>query len=204
LVNQAPPIHAKLGGTSYEQLIDEINQAMTYNVKGIVFVHNSGGGQVSGNKEVAELIAELPLPTVAYCDIMACSASYKIAVASDSVIASPSAIVGNVGTLLSYVDNSQMMDVMDVKIMTITSEGATWKDTLHRLPLTDEQFEFLQDDINQSGKEFTDFVRKQQPNINEVFVKAGWYKGSRAMELGFVDSLDSLDSIIAQFRAYLG
>lgn len=193
LVDSAPKIHEKLGVvTQYSTIEAEINQALEMGAKGIMFVIDSPGGTVAGNVELADMIAGLDVPTVSFCSGLACSAAYKIAAGTDKIIASPSASVGNIGTILSWVNMEAFWESMGVKWEAITSEGADLKSTFHVEPNATQR-EFLQESINQAGEQFRNHVIEGRANSavplsDEVF-RAGWYSGERAGELGLIDGL---------------
>jgi len=207
IANNPPPVHSMLGGSSYDEIATEIDEAIEAGATGILFSHDSPGGQVAGNAELAEKIADLDVPTVAFAKGLCCSASYKLAVGCDAIVARPSSEVGNVGTILLYVDDSAFTDKLGIKVHAITSDEASLKSTLHTMPVTDEQREFLQESITRSGNEFKDYVRANRAGIDEVFVKAGWYKGEQALALNFIDSVgneqdarDTLTDMIEQLQ----
>jgi len=200
LADNTPPIHQKLGGTDYRAIRQDIADAQAQGAKGILFIHNSGGGSVCGCQETAQLIQDLDLPTVAYSEGLNCSASYKLSVGTDYLVSSPSCQVGNVGTILCFMDSSKMLENIGIEIVAITNDQATLKDTLHKLPLTEGQAEFLQDEINEAGNVFINHVKSNRPNIDPIFEKAGWYRGQKALDLGFVDELGSLETALERLK----
>ena len=90
LMDNAPAIHGKLEGTDYRQLRAEIAQAQAKNVDGFLFKMDSPGGSVAGLAEVAQIIADIEQPTVAYADGLCCSAAYYLAAGCDAIMTSPS------------------------------------------------------------------------------------------------------------------
>jgi signal peptide peptidase SppA len=89
------------GGADMEELSAQID-AMVANpaVKRIAFNVSSPGGTVLGTPELADKVAGIPLPTMAYTkDLMASGAVYAFSQA-DQVLASRSAYVGSIGVIM--------------------------------------------------------------------------------------------------------
>lgn len=188
LMDNAPPIYEKLlGGTDYRTIRNEIAEAQ--DARAIVLNIDSPGGTVAGLEEASDAIANSKVPVAAYCDGMACSAAYYLASAADSIAASPSADVGNIGTVLAWYDDSAFMEAMGFSLEVITNEGADLKGTFRDSPMTDAQREFLQDETDRIGEEFKNHVIANRPGIDPEVFRAGWYHGKRAGELGLVDAI---------------
>ena len=197
LLDEAPPIVEKLGiGTTYGTLIGELEAATEADAKGILLITNSPGGTVSGCAEATSAISNCGIPVMGYCTGMACSAAYKLVSQSTNIIASPSAQVGNIGTILSWVDDSQFWESMGIEFKTMTNEGADYKSTFHQEPNA-QQLAFLQDELNAMGEDFKNAVTTGRANAgamldDEVF-KAGWYYGQSAENLGLIDGIGTLE-----------
>lgn len=192
LVDSCAPILEKVGiVTRYQTIEAEIDLAVESGAKGILLVMNSPGGTVRGNVETADKVAALPIPVVTFVSSMACSAAYKIAAGSKAIVASPSAIVGNIGTILSWPNLSEFWRMMGVEWKAITSEGAELKSTFHTEPNA-TQIAFLQEEIDAAGEQFRNHVQAGRTAAGasldpEVF-RAGWYSGGKAWGLGLIDA----------------
>lgn len=197
LLQDAAPVEKDLGATDYADLAAEL---ATEGIRGVLLHVDSPGGTVAGCIEVAKLIEQASVPVVAYVHGMACSAAYKLACGSSHLIASPSATVGNIGTILCWSDSSVMMENLGVTLNAVVSEGASLKSTGHLDSLTDEQKDFLQESINDAGREFVSHVLTNRPGIDPGVFRAGWYSGQKAIDLGLVDELGSLATATERLR----
>lgn len=195
-LNKAPEIYKALGNTDYQDVIADLDQALEAGAKGVILEIDSCGGTVQGCKELADKVANYPLPVVTYYNGMGCSAAYKTGCGGDVIIATPTSIVGNIGTILCFTDTSKMYESYGINVEAITNDGATLKDTFHRLPLTDDQRDFLTDGINSNGEAFQNHVKANRPTIDDEVWKAGWYSGERAIELGLIDMTGDYDSAL--------
>lgn len=196
LLDDCPEIYTDLGNTDYRQVAKDLDDAVDAGARGIVFSISSGGGSVAGCFELADKISNLNVPCVAYGDGLMCSAAYKLGCSTDYIIARPSAECGNIGTILTYADPSRMYEAMGVDHKAITNDEATLKSTFHVMPLTNEQEQFLQDQINEAGEAFISHVKSHRPNVDEECFKAGWYKGEAAIEKGLIDQIGTLEDAV--------
>jgi len=190
LIDNAPAIYEKIGSTDYRTLIAEIDAAQ--DSKAILMRVDSPGGTVAGLEEASQAIAASSVPVFAYCDGMACSAAYHLAASADAIVASPSADVGNIGTVMAWMDDAELMEAMGYKMEVLTNEGADLKGTFRDSPMTDAQREFLQEEINIMGEQFRSHVESNRDVDPEVF-RAGWYQGDRAQSLGLIDAVASYE-----------
>lgn len=193
LLDECPKIYEKLGmATGYETICDEIEDAMEEGAKAILFCTNSPGGTVSGNLEVAQMIAQLPIPTGAHCVGMACSAAYKLIAGTGFIVANPSADVGNIGTILCWADDTEFWKMMGIEWKAIVNQGADLKSTFHLMP-NETQTQFLQAQMDEAGAIFRNHVTegrtKAGATLDPEIWRAGWYSGTHAESLGLIDAI---------------
>ena len=187
------PIYERVGmAIRYSTIISESNAAIEAGAKGIIYKVNSPGGTVSGNVEASKMVMALTVPTVSYCEGLACSAAYKFVSGTNFIMASESALMGNIGTILSWADCSEFWKKWGIEMKAITSEGASLKSTFHLEP-NEEQLAFLQESVDEAGKQFRDHVitgrARVEKTLNEEVWKAGWYSGEKAGSLGLIDGI---------------
>lgn len=143
-----------------------------------------------------EVIAASAIPISSFCASLACSAAYHLIAGTKRIIASPSATVGNIGTILSWADDTEFWNAMGIEWKALVNEGADLKSTGHLEP-DETQIAFLQESINESGKAFRDHVQKHRPGINAEVFRAGWYSGEKAKALGLTDEIGTLETAVA-------
>jgi len=188
LGDKMPNIWGMVGNTDYRQLRDEIAVAKEVGSTSLALHIDSPGGMVAGLEEVGEAIADSNMHVTAYVDGMACSAAYYLACQADSIVATPSSEVGNIGTVLAWADDKPAWESMGIEFNVLTNEGADLKGTFRDSPMTDSQREFLQQGINEAGADFRRIVEGNRDVDPEVF-RAGWYSGDRALALGLIDTI---------------
>jgi protease-4 len=205
LVDSCPAIYEKLGlCTRYSTIIAETDAAIEQGAKGILYHVDSPGGTVSGNIECAKMIAGLSVPTVAHCHGLACSAAYKLSAGCNAIIATESATVGNIGTIMSWADCSEFWREQGIEFKALVSEGADLKSTFHLEP-DETQLAFLQEGINEAGEKFREHVAAGREaagaTLNPEIWRAGWYSGNRAGELGLIDEIGTAEDARQQLMA---
>ena len=203
LLNSSPKIYEKLGlATTYGTIIEETQAALDTGAKAVLFRVSSPGGTVAGNIEAASFIASLKAPTGVFCSGLACSAAYKLSAGADFILATHSAEVGNIGTILSWADCTEFWRENGIEMKALTNEGADLKSTFHLEP-DESQLAFLQESINEAGAAFRAHVEASRPNIDAEVFRAGWYSGERAEALGLIDGTgneqDAKDLLLEKF-----
>lgn len=204
MLQDCSPIFERVGhAIRYKTIISETQAAIEQGALGILYKINSPGGTVSGNVEAAKMAADLPVPSVSFCEVMACSAAYKFASGTTQVFASESALMGNIGTILSWADCSQFWAKWGVNFKAIVSEGSDLKSTFHLEP-NEGQLAFLQDSVNESGKQFRDHVatyrERAGANLDPEVWRAGWYSGGTAERMGLIDGISDLSGAHEQLK----
>jgi len=189
LLRDASPIEKKLGNTDYADVQEDLETVIRDGARAIVLHVDSGGGMVAGAIETAEIIQALPVPIVAHVAGACCSAAYKLASGCSWIVATKSSDVGNIGSIMVWTDSSEAMKQLGLSVTAFVNQGAIYKSTGHLDSLTDDQSTFLQESIDEAGTSFKNHVLSNRPNLNEVVFNAGWYSGTKALELGLIDEI---------------
>ncbi len=189
-------IEKACGNTGYEEIVSEIEEAKNLGAERIDFHFDSPGGYCTGCDEAARAIAavkdETSIFTVAHTDTVMCSAAYYLAAGCSAIVGTRSAMIGNIGVILPWVDTAKMWELEGCDFQPITSEGADLKSTMHGPSITNDQRAFLQEDVNRMGEMFRDHVLTHRPQLDFEVFRAGWYGGDKALDLGLVDMVGTL------------
>jgi len=203
LMQKASIIEESLGlVTRYETIVAETEAAIEQGARGIVYRFDSPGGTVAGLHEAAMAIHGAGIPTMAYASGLCCSAAYYLAAGTKVIVASESAEVGNIGTILSWTDCSAFWAAQGVEFKALTNEGADLKSTFHVEP-DDAQLAFLQEKINVMGERFKAWVIENRPQVSPEVFRAGWYSGRQAEELGLINAINTFQYAINKWRGSL-
>jgi ClpP class serine protease len=148
------------------------------------------GGSSTGTIETAKQLAalsQLGKKTITYIPDQCCSAGMALAVATDMIIAAPSAIVGSIGTILAGWDSSaayaeEGLVPMIFQRGTLKATGSPGKEW------TDDEKEFLDDIVGQYDAPFKAWITSRRPQIDMTKQQGQWFMAANA-PTGLIDAL---------------
>lgn len=150
-------------GTSYQSLVDQVEQMAESGIKTIVMEVTSGGGEASHVFQAAEDIRaicdENGINLVGYADTMAASAAYALIAICDEVIANPSASLGSIGCVVALLDTSKAMENAGLKRIFVTS-GESKVPFAEDGSFKQEFLDEIQADVDRLNVEFASHVQK--------------------------------------------
>lgn len=190
------------GGLDMEELSEQIDEALANPaVKRIAFRVNSPGGTVLGTPELADKVASIPVPTMAYVkELMASGAVYTFSQA-DHVVASPSAYVGSIGVIMvdeSYAEHFKQIGLKleifragKFKAANVAGEG-----------YTDEMRADEQARIEAMHERFKQVVLRKRSYASRDDMEGQVFTGEEAAQKGLVTGLaSSFKDALASFEA---
>ena len=198
------------GGASIEDLTQQIRQAIADpSVSAIVMDVDSPGGDVDGVDELASEIyqARKQKPITAVSNCLMASAAYYLASQANEIIASPSSLTGSIGVYTTHMDYSGALNEAGIKVSMIKfgdnkGEGNPYE------ALTDPAREHLQDMVNTFGDQFEKAVGRgrglKQDDVHKKFGQGRVFDAKKAVKLGMVDRVGTLDDALAKHGAARG
>lgn len=196
-------IEQSCGNTDYEQITEEIEEAQNLGARGIFLEISSPGGTVVGNAEVAEAVAECPLPVLAYSEDMACSAAYNIAVSARWAMGSPSSTWGSIGTIIPWVDESASWSMQGMEWQPITNAEGDLKGAMHGPSLTPDQRASLEQYVQDAFDQFRGNVLRRRL-ISADAMRGQAFFAPRALQNFLIDRICSEDQAMEFLEANLG
>lgn len=161
------------------------------NIEGVLYEINSPGGLPAASERISESIRNSSLPSVGMIGDLGASGGYMIAAATDHLIASPFSIVGSIGVNASYVENSVQNE--DSGLTYVQLIAGKYKDAGDpNKPLSDEERELIQRDLDDAHKRFIDLVVQYRGlPLEKVtgLADGSTLTGVRAKEAGLVDGV---------------
>ena len=190
------------GAASLDSLERQIDDALyDDSVRAIVLRIDSPGGEVTGTHEFANYVAEAcKIKTVvAYVHGMACSAAYWIASATSYIYVDKTAILGSIGVVAAWTDDSKSRTAAGLTDYEVVSSQSPKK----RLdPKLDEGRAELQKQIDGLADIFIDDVAAfRDVSRNTVLTNFGQgstFLADEAIKLGMADSVSSLRDVITK------
>ncbi|PPK61762.1 S49 family peptidase [Actinokineospora auranticolor] len=166
---------------------------------------NSPGGAPTQSSLVAERIRELAakksVPVLAFCEDVAASGGYLLACAGDEIHAHPSSLVGSIGVVSSGFGLAGLLERFGVERRVHTA--GTRKVRLDPFqPEKPEDVAWLSTQLDELHEQFADWVRERRGDklkggAEDLFSGEIW-TGAKAHELGLVDGLGSLRSVVGE------
>lgn len=170
-------------------------------VKQVVLLVHSPGGSTFGVPEAAAKVRALAdkKPVTAYIEYMAASAAYWIASQASTIVAAPSALVGSIGAYMVHYDLSAYYANEGVKV-TYVAQPAEKVDGNEAEPLSERARQEYAEIVRSAYEPFVADVQRKRPV--DFAKNAGQYAhthpAGRAVELGLVDRLATLDVLRAE------
>lgn len=169
-------------------------------IAGIVYVHDSPGGEVAGNFDLAEDLAALSKPSIAIVDEDAYSASYSLASAADRIVVSRTGGVGSIGVFTAHVDLSKFLEEVGVAV-TFIHAGEHKVDGNPFEPLGDGTRQRMQSRIDGLYEMFVGIVARHRgldaQSVRDT--KALTFSGEEAVAAGLADAVMSPEQALAEF-----
>lgn len=170
------------------------------NVKAIVLLCNSPGGEASPSWDISQTVADCSKPVVVSVESMCASGAYMAASQADWIVAGPMSDIGAIGVYMQTVDASGLLDKLGVGVETIKSSDMKDMGSAAR-SLTDEERAYLQDQVDKINRIFIDMVaegRGVETSEVEAWATGTTYMGQDALDMGLIDQLGTYDDALAK------
>lgn len=184
-------IEQSCGCTGFEQIEDDYAQAIAGGARGVLLHINSPGGTVTGTPECAQMIADCPIPTVAFTDDMCASAAYYLASGASAIVASQSAAVGSIGVYIPWMDASARYAAAGLKPDPIVNTGGDLKALGFGGKLSDAQRSYLQQQVDEDFAAFKGHVLTYRA-IEDGAMRGQCLGGKSALAANLIDCVGSM------------
>lgn len=169
----------------------------------LVIIESPGGIVHNYGLAASQLvrIKEKKIKLVVAVDLIAASGGYMMACVADQIIAAPFAVLGSIGVLAEVPNFNALLKKHDIDIEHHTA--GEYKTTLSMLAKnTEKGREKFQEELQDVHSLFKQFVATYRPQLDVGKIATGeaWY-GTKALELGLVDSIKTSDDYIVEKAA---
>lgn len=158
------------------------------NVDNVLFDFDSPGGMAKGTPELAARISEMRKPKYAFSDGAIASAAYYLASATDGIFITQSAEAGSIGTLMTFLDQSEAARIEGLKVEVIKAGRYKGMGT-PGTSLTDDHRFLLQDRVNTINEAFKAHVLAHRPDVKDDVMQGQMFIGEHAAKAGLVDQV---------------
>jgi signal peptide peptidase SppA len=189
------------GATSYQMTALALQQAADDpQIRSIVIQFDTPGGMVSGCDELATAIhsARKTKPVYAYVSGMAASAGYWLASSCEKVIISPASMVGSIGVVRAWQDDTKRKAAAGIETIEIVSSQSPDKRPDHS---TDEGRSVHQKQVDDLADVFIKSVAENRgvsaDQVAKEFGAGGVEIGANAVSKGMADAIGQFEDLIA-------
>jgi ClpP class serine protease len=188
-------------------------------INSIVINFDSGGGYTSYGDETCQLVKDLSAikPIYAYTSGYMCSMAYKVACNCLTLQASPSSLVGSIGTYCEYItyngasqlspDGVTVSNLPDLGVTVTTFQLGNQKTIgAETIALSDDQKKMIMSDLTKHGNEFKSLVIANRGNVKDEYLQGQPFLAKEAMELntnlvdGNINSLNQFVELITKAK----
>ena len=192
-----------LKASAVDNLREEISAVLPQIVPGdemLVKVESPGGLVHSYGLAASQLrrIRDAQVPLTIAVDKVAASGGYMMACVANQIVAAPFAVLGSIGVLAQLPNFHRLLQKNNIDFELFTA--GEYKRTVTMFgENTDKGREKFLEDIEETHELFKDFVSSNRPALDIARVATGevWY-GSKALEVGLVDALQTSDAFVQQ------
>lgn len=175
-------------------------------VKSIMLNIKSGGGAVSGAQETAQLLSNIDKvkPITTYTSSYMGSAALWLGMAGREIVASETAIVGSIGTLIVMTSRHRMLQAEGIDAVVVRS--GKYKALGQPVePLTDEAVAQAQEKADYLADIFLGYVA-QRRNLTKAaadskFGQGREFIGSQAVSVGLIDRIQSYPEAFSRTKS---
>lgn len=203
LIHRGGWMDAMSGVCSYQGLADMTADALRDpGVTGIIFDHDSPGGEAAGCLDFAEWLAGQRgvKPMAAIINQLCCSASYACASAVDPgrIYIGASAFAGSIGVVSYHADLSKALQSEGIDV-TFIYAGARKIDGTQALPLSPEARVLAQASVDAEYDRFCRIVAANRGMTPEAVAatEAGIFRGQDAVSAGLADAIATPEEALA-------
>lgn len=184
---------------------DIINRCYSNNnIKGIVLVVDSGGGEGLACRLLQDTLSIRNKPIIGFIDDFACSAAYGILTPCDLIVANTNvARCGSIGSYITITDYAQYYEKLGIKLIDIYATRSKDKNQEYIKAIAGDP-EPLRKICDVYNEDFISRISEfRSGTINPDPSK--WATGKtffadEALSLGLIDQIDSLDNVIDYFN----
>lgn len=190
LVKGAGMLDKVCGAVSHEDIHEDLDTAVGSGCRGIILDTDCPGGMVMGTPELASRIASIVAggtEVQGFIDGLGCSAAIYILAGCSGIYATPSSMVGSVGTIWEFCNVVKQLEELGIHYDIFAS--GPYKGLGHPAQeLTDDQAAWIQEHVDMLSEEFKNHMRQHRPGVAEETMQGQVFTGAQGAENGLIDA----------------
>jgi signal peptide peptidase SppA len=209
LVHRGGELESLSGMQSYTSLHNKFETLFADDtIRGILVDGDTGGGEAAGLQELATWLPKASKqagkPVWWIANTVTGSAAYWLASATERVFAAPNSRVGSIGVYVQHVDQSKAIEKRGL-VVSFVYAGDHKLDGNPFGPLPDDVRASIQSGVDKLYGDFVSAVASNREMTDEAVraTQARVYGPEEAYELGLVDGVGGLGSVLSAFTEHL-
>lgn len=171
------------------------------NIGSHILLVDSPGGTVDGTKDLADAVAKLSKPVIAFVDGMAASAAYWISAAADEIMLSnDTSQVGSIGTMLAFRDFRGYYEKEGVKFHDIRAEASHEKNEWYYQALKGNYKPVIEQQLNPLNDIFVNAVKTFRQGVPDKALHGRMFLAADALQYKLADSIGNFSQAVARAR----
>ena len=165
------------------------------NIKGLVILLNSPGGEVYASEKIYQDLKELSSkkPVYIYAQSEIASGAYYISMGASKIFASPVSVLGSIGVYWEVYNYDGLLNKLGIKHKYLVSKNAKYKVESNWLFDNSEDSKYvkkaLQSIVDDTEKVFIKRVKDARPHANLSVLKGLVVSADKAKQLGLIDGI---------------
>lgn len=195
-----------------ETVLRQIRMARNdYRVKAIILEVNSPGGEITPTDEIYHALSDFKQSdkgrkVIVFVRDLAASGGYYISMASDWIIAEPTAVIGSIAAIIQTLNWKELSD--KIGIHDITIKAGRNKDLLNPFrDVSPEQLEIFQKVVHSMYNRFIQVVlegRAMDPEVLQELADGRILTANQALYYNLIDQQGYWDDVVAKTAEFLG
>jgi protease-4 len=187
------------GPRGSQSIINDVKSAdQNPNIKSILLVVDSPGGQVTGTDLLAEAVKNSETPIVAFIEGMAASAAYWIISGASKIIASSDLDrIGSIGTMLMVEDLQPALEAQGVKFHEVYASLSVDKNADLNQVLDGNYEPYQKNVLDVINSKFLSSIKTNRPAVDDSSMTGKMYFAPEAIALGLIDEIGSIEYAIS-------
>jgi protease-4 len=187
------------GPRGSQSIINDVKSAdQNPNIKSILLVVDSPGGQVTGTDLLAEAVKNSETPIVAFIEGMAASAAYWIISGASKIIASSDLDrIGSIGTMLMVEDLQLALEAQGVKFHEVYASLSVDKNADLNQVLDGNYEPYQKNVLDVINSKFLSSIKTNRPAVDDSSMTGKMYFAPEAIALGLIDEIGSIEYAIS-------
>ena len=176
------------------------------NIAGTICMQNTPGGSTQSIYQLEDALRNRKKPNITVVDGMSCSGGVYVSSFSDERYATNRMCeIGSIGTFAKVLDDSKMLEINGLKVISVYPPESQWKNkSIRTLLETGDQQPLIDEKLSPFALHFQNIVKTNLPNLDlsvEGIIEGREFYAYDAVKNGLINGIMNLDGAVARVQA---